>query len=125
MRLLLDTHVLLWAVEGYAGTPAAVREAVTDPANELFVSIASLWEVAIKISLRKLTVPGDRVETLFLFAERTGMTVLPVAAEHLREVERLPWLHRDPFDRMIVAQSRTEGLRLVRSTGPFTPMSRA
>jgi PIN domain nuclease of toxin-antitoxin system len=113
MRLLLDTHVLLWAVNGEENASAAVRDAVRDPANELFISIASFWEAAIKIGNGKLIVPGGSVTTLIDFAATLGATTLAITETHLRLLEALPKLHRDPFDRLIVVQARAEALRLV------------
>jgi len=113
MKLLLDTHVLIWAIEGYSAAPAVLREAITDPENELYISIAAFWEAAIKISLGKLSVPGGTVGSLFEFARRSGTVVLPLSEDDLRQLERLPWHHRDPFDRLMIAQALVRGLRFV------------
>ncbi len=94
-------------------TPPAVRDALDDPENSLHVSIVSIWEAAIKISLGKLSVPGNSVDSLLSFAEDTGTTLLPISPAALRLLQALPRIHRDPFDRPLICQARAEGLRLV------------
>ena len=109
MRLLLDTHAALWWIGGDRRLGEQARAELEDDANEVLLSAAVVWEVAIKRSLRKLEAPGEFAGTL-LQADVRG---LPVSVEHASLVERLPWHHRDPFDRLLVAQASVEGAALV------------
>jgi PIN domain nuclease of toxin-antitoxin system len=109
LNLLLDTHALLWALARPRALTSEARSAVTSPENEVTVSAASVWEVAIKQALGRLDVPRE-----FLAALRNaGFTPLPVTWEHGFAAGSLPPHHRDPFDRMLVAQARLEGLTVV------------
>ena len=108
MRLLLDTHVLLWWLTDAKLSPRA-REALADPENKLFVSAATTWELVIKAGLGRLTLPEALTEVL---AEQ-DLLPLPVTIAHSLAVRDLPPLHRDPFDRLLVAQAGYEGLTLV------------
>ncbi len=110
MRLLLDTHAFLWMLDAPQRLPAGIRSAIEDVENEVFVSAASAWEIAIKQSLGRL--PAARADP-FEALRRTGLAELPVTVEHARATRSLPLLHRDPFDRMLVAQAQLEGLSLV------------
>lgn len=113
MRLLLDTHALIWLSEDDPSLSIGAREALQDTANVLFCSVASIWEMAIKASLGKLKL-GARLETSFRRAlEENGLAILPVEYAHAAHVLRLPWHHRDPFDRLLVAQATVEQLCLV------------
>lgn len=109
MKLLLDTHVYLWTRSDPSRLSAEERAAIRDPANELLLSVASAWEIEIKRALGKLEIPEDWMDRTAAF----GVQWLPVRAEHVRALRLLPPLHRDPFDRILVAQSRAEGVRLV------------
>ncbi len=109
MKLLLDTHVYLWSRTEPARLSAKERAAIRDPANELLLSVASAWEIEIKRAIGKLDAPDDWMERTAEF----GVRWLPVRAEHVRALRLLPPHHRDPFDRILVAQSRVENLRLV------------
>ena len=109
MRLLLDTHVLLWALESPSSLRAEARAAIEHPRNPVLVSTASTWEMGIKIPLGKLRVPKDLVAQL----REKRFTPLPVTVEHGLQVGELPLHHRDPFDRILVAQAQLEGLTIV------------
>jgi len=113
MRLLLDTHALLWFCEGNASLSLAARSAMEDRANERYVSHVSAWEVAIKLALGKLTssVPYEDLFPGVLVPN--GFVMLPSDLAHYRTLLQLPMHHRDPFDRLLVAQAKTEGLTLV------------
>jgi PIN domain nuclease of toxin-antitoxin system len=113
VRLLLDTHAFLWWIADDARLPAATRERLLDRADELFVSIASIWEIAIKVGIGRLRTPGDLQGFLADQLAKTAFSVLPIAFEHVVAVHALPKHHRDPFDRLLIAQSRKEGLVLV------------
>ena len=111
MRLLLDTNAFLWALDDTDRLTPATRSLLANEENDLFVSMASLWEIGIKVGTGKLTAQLDWEDHL----PRMGATLLPIQMEHAREISRLPQLHRDPFDRMLVAQARVENLILVTS----------
>ncbi len=109
MKLLLDTHIVVWWGEGSPRLAPAIRAAVTDPANEVFVSAVFWWELAIKASKGHLAIPLGLRQRL----RQDGFRDLPITAEHALGVARLPALHRDPFDRLLIAQALAEGLVLV------------
>ena len=120
MRLLLDTQALLWFCEGHASLSISARAAIEEPANEKFVSHATAWEVAIKMSLGKLklTIP---YEDFFPGALRSnGFHELSPDFRHYRELLSLPLHHRDPFDRLLVAQAKAEGFTLVTCDPQFS-----
>ena len=108
MRILLDTHLLLWALAEPEKLSATTRNRLD--AAEVFVSAASVWEVSIKVALGKLE--ADPSE-LLAASEPAGFELLPITGLHAAAVAALPLLHRDPFDRMLVAQARTEPLILL------------
>lgn len=107
MRLLLDTHVLIWWDEG-AKMSTTAGQAIRD-AEQVYVSAASAWEIAIKASLGRLSTTRSVAEAV----AESGFEELPVRVAHAQGVLDLPWHHRDPFDRMLVAQAMVEGLTLV------------
>ncbi len=116
MRLLVDTHLLLWASARSRRLPKEARLLLQDPANEVFFSAASLWEIVIKAALRK---PDFKVDVALLrpaLAEM-GFVELAVSGAHAERLASLPLLHRDPFDRMLVAQSLAEPLLLLTNDG--------
>ncbi|MFA6284144.1 MAG: type II toxin-antitoxin system VapC family toxin [Desulfurivibrionaceae bacterium] len=109
MRLLLDTHVLLWVMTNDAALPLVARETISK-ATVVYASAVSIWEVSIKAALGKLKIDQDRfMKTL----PATGFEPLPVTWEHADAVRRLPAIHRDPFDRMLIAQAVSEPLNLM------------
>ena len=109
MNLLLDTHLLLWWLDASAALSAEARQMIGDPENTVFVSAVSLWEIRLKQSLGKLRLPADFSERL----AAESFESLPLLASQTRQVSLLPWHHRDPFDRMLVAQAQVEGLVLL------------
>lgn len=116
MRLLLDSQVVLWSLQSPERLPPRALTAITDPLNSVDVSVASLWELAIKQSVGKLTVDGDLREHLTL----QSFSELPVLGEHAMTVQHLPLHHRDPFDRLIIAQAMCEGLTIITGDRAFT-----
>ncbi len=115
MRVLLDTHVALWAISDPQRLPARTRAALIDDANVVVVSVASLWEIAIKHRLRR-GAPGDMTVSAAEAAlefEAAGFEFLGVTVQHAVAIADLPPIHSDPFDRMLIAQARSEPLRLV------------
>lgn len=109
MRLLLDTHILIWALEADPRIKL-LAERLADPDNEVFFSAASLWEMAIKVGTGKLEVDVAefRAEAL-----ATGFIELPVLGQHIESLVGMPHHHRDPFDRLLVAQAAAEPMRLI------------
>lgn len=109
MRLLLDTHVFLWAADMTERLSPASRTAIESASNEVFVSSASAWEIAIKARLGQLRFAVESLESVI---DRLGFTTLVIAVDHALAAGTLPLHHRDPFDRMLVAQARLEGMTL-------------
>jgi PIN domain nuclease of toxin-antitoxin system len=109
LKLLLDTHALLWALEGGARLSHAARLAIRDGENDVLVSAASAWEIAIKKALGRLQVPDHLAEVV----DRAGFTRRPLGFAEARRLETLPLLHGDPFDRMLIAHALEEGAALV------------
>jgi PIN domain nuclease of toxin-antitoxin system len=112
VKLLLDTNILIWALANSDELPAVARTALADSSSELYVSVASGWEIAIKVNLGKLSFPLDRLPQLL---DETGCVVLPIALDHAIRAAALPKHHADPFDRLLIAQAQIEGLTLVTS----------
>ena len=112
MRLLLDTHAFLWLASGDARVGGELERRLADPANELLLSVVSVWEMAIKRSLGKLTLQIALERLLEQQIEAMGLQMLDVNVAHALAVEALPWHHRDPFDRLIAAHARLRGWRL-------------
>lgn len=110
MRLLLDTHILLWWLTDDPALPAALRTAIGDAGNDALVSAATVWEIALKQALGRLDFPV--AETEAILAEN-GFAPLPITTAHAAAAGGLPRLHADPFDRMLVAQALCESLTLV------------
>jgi len=118
VRLLLDTHALLWAATDPRRIPAAAFAALRDPDNERFVSAASAWEIATKTRLGKLI--GGALATDFVAdVRRQGFRVLPVGAQDAQDGGNLPGPHTDPFDRLLMAQALRRGLVLVSNEAAF------
>ncbi len=109
MKVLLDTHLMLWSMQGRSALPKAVLPWLEE-ADEVVVSAASLWEAAIKAALGKLRTDIDTLEHRLVLA---GFVALPVTWAHATRVRTLPMHHRDPFDRLLVAQALTEPLHLL------------
>jgi PIN domain nuclease of toxin-antitoxin system len=112
VNLLLDTHVALWAITDSPRLSERARSLVADPANTVWVSVASLWEIAIKRSLGRGDMPITAEQGKAWF-EQSGYRLLPIEAPHVLTVAQLPARHNDPFDRLLVAQALTEPLRLI------------
>lgn len=109
MKLLLDTHVVLWWLASPEELAPPAYKAIEAPTNEVYVSAASFWEMSIKQELGKLSLPGDPIEAL----ESSGFLTLDVSAAHGWRAGSLPPHHRDPFDRMLIAQADIESMVLI------------
>lgn len=109
MKLILDTHILLWWWDDSPRLTEELRDLIADPAHEVFVSAVSIVEIAVKKSIGRLVVQDDFSDGI----ERDGFIELPLTASHGGRVASLPLLHRDPFDRMLVAQAQVEDATLI------------
>jgi PIN domain nuclease of toxin-antitoxin system len=112
VKLLLDTHLLLWAAEGSKRVPRSARALISDPENELFFSAASLWEIAIKSGLKRRDFQVD-ARLLRRGLIDNGYRELPIVSEHVVAIDALPAIHKDPFDRLLIAQATVEGITLL------------
>jgi PIN domain nuclease of toxin-antitoxin system len=109
VKFLVDSNAFIWAYVQPTELSAAAHQAISDSANERFISIASIWEIAIKTSTGKLAMPPDPSAALSDLA----LTLLPISLAHTQRIPTLPFHHRDPFDRMMIAQAIEEGLTIV------------
>jgi PIN domain nuclease of toxin-antitoxin system len=112
MKLLLDTHILLWAAGQPDRLPQEAREMIAEPENELFFSAANLWEILIKRGLGRDDFKAD-ARILRRALLDNGYSELPIASEHVVAIDGLPQIHKDPFDRILVAQATVEGITLL------------
>jgi PIN domain nuclease of toxin-antitoxin system len=120
MTLLLDTHTLLWFIGNDSLLSAVAREYIENPAHEKFVSAASLWEIALKLSLEKLRLPLPFAEVFPQQLEVNGFELLSISCPHLDQLATLPFHHRDPFDRLLIAQSLADGMTIVTRDTAFS-----
>ena len=112
MKLLFDTHAFLFAISNPELLSSRARDLLSDPSNERWVSAVCIWEIAIKIQIGKLELPSDR-QYYHHHIRQLGAHPLPVELRHALAVLELPPLHKDPFDRLLVAQAREEGFTLL------------
>ena len=117
--LLLDTHILLWWLLDSPELPLAAREAISAGSNRVLVSAASAWEMAVKHRLGKLPEANDIVEHLPAYLRKERFETLPISMEHALAAGRLPGPHRDPFDRMLIAQAQIEQLKMATVDAAF------
>lgn len=113
MKLLLDTHVLIWWLEEPERLTAPAYQAIADVAHTVYVSAASLWELSIKLSLGKLVLSGIDSAELVSYVAQCQFSPLEITWKHAQIAGQLPQIHADPFDRMLIAQAQLEGLTLV------------
>jgi PIN domain nuclease of toxin-antitoxin system len=113
MKLLLDTHSFLWMITDDPALSAAARDAITTTENEVWLSAASAWEIAIKYGLGKLPLPEEPDRYVPRMRERSGVDLLPIGEPEVCQLHRLPLIHRDPFDRVLVAQANCHGMVIV------------
>jgi PIN domain nuclease of toxin-antitoxin system len=112
MHLILDTHVLIWFINGEKALPISLRKLISNTENTCYVSIASIWEMALKSSLGKLKLKIDFNKIAVLLQEN-DIAILPINIEHIEKLLELEYNHRDPFDRIILAQGITEGFTII------------
>lgn len=118
MKYLIDTHTLIWFVENDSKLPPATSSIISNLQNSIFVSMASLWEISIKTSIGKLKL-NQPVQSIFNCLPLQSIEVLPINQDHILEILSLSFHHRDPFDRLIIAQALAEGIPVVSSDQLF------
>ena len=109
MRILIDTHILIWCLENNPTLPQKTREIIIDPDNIVFVSVASAWEILIKKAKGQLNAPDDLKQKL----DANQFIPLPITLQHVLTIESLPKIHHDPFDRIMIAQAKTDNLLFI------------
>lgn len=122
MQILLDTHILIWFLEGNNLLSTKRQKLLSQAQNDVYISIASLWELAIKISIGKITLS----KSLFQVIQQLGVEnieILPILPQHVLQVETMPFHHRDPFDRIIIAQAQVENLTIISDDTEFANYS--
>lgn len=115
MKLLLDTHTLLWWLDDHPALSVRTRETISSPNNVVYLSAVVMWEIRIKAALGKLGIPDDFRRVV----DRQGFVELAMTIDHADAVAALPFHHRDPFDRMLIAQAVCEGLSVVTADSAF------
>jgi PIN domain nuclease of toxin-antitoxin system len=113
MRALLDTHTLLWLVDSPDKLPTEVTAICEDENNALYISVASSWELSIKMSLGKIELEDNALARLQAWCDDNTVQLLPIQVSHCQQVQTLPFHHRDPFDRLLIAQAMCEQLVLL------------
>lgn len=116
--LLLDTQAFLWIRTDHPGLPDRARRAFSDPDSLVHLSLVSVWELAIKVSIGKLKIKG-RLRDLVDSAPALGIQLLQIGVDHVLAVEKMPFHHRDPFDRLILAQARSEKMAILSGDAAF------
>jgi len=119
LRMLLDSHTLLWWILDHPALSQVAREGISGTDNTVLISAASAWEIAIKFRAGKLPEAADLVSNFPSEIEREGFQLLPISAEHGIRAGLLPGLHKDPFDRMLVAQSQAEDMPIISNESVF------
>lgn len=119
MDLLLDTHVFLWYITGDKQLPNKIIDKINDDSNQCFVSIASIWEIVIKMSLDKLDIKGG-FHTIEDFLDNNDFEILPIDFDDTKILLKLEFVHNDPFDRMIISQAKNSDLTLISKDKQFT-----
>jgi PIN domain nuclease of toxin-antitoxin system len=117
MKILIDTHVMLWGIQDPGKVSSRVRTLL--PTADVWISVVSLWEIITKVQIGKLVLPTPVGDYLVAKLKMNGVSVLPLSFAHVRRLEEIPLYHRDPFDRILIAQSLEEKLPLVTSDTAF------
>lgn len=107
MKYIIDTHTLIWFLEDNPKLSIRAKNAMENSRNQCFVSIVSLWEIAVKVSLEKLVL-RYRFADLYDFINKSNIEILPIEFEHLQQLNQLEFHHKDPFDRLLIAQAQSE-----------------
>ena len=118
MRLLIDTQILIWLIIDTQKIPKNIHNFLNNTENEIFVSSVSIWEMAIKISIKKLILPFE-VKNIIKEIKNMNMNILDISSNHLIKVADLPFHHKDPFDRLIISQAIIENLPVITSDKNF------
>lgn len=118
MKILIDTQSFIWFTEDDAKLPAKIRDIMENENNILLLSIASLWEITIKVSIGKLKMQKS-IDDVIKNASKDGFVILPIKSEHLLNLSKLKYIHRDPFDRMIISQGISENVPIISSDDIF------
>lgn len=121
MKVLIDTHAFLWLITDDDRLSQTARKTFLNPQNSLFFSAASLWEICIKKSLGKLSLKSGWLQTIQNELKVNAIQWLPIEISHCARLTKLPFHHRDPFDRMLIAQTLAENLRLLSRDDRFAP----
>ncbi len=119
MRILFDTHVFLWAISSDSRLSLKASATFADTETEALLSVATIWEILVKTQRGKLPFPNPAGPYLRDQIQRTSMSILPVALEHVLRIEKLPMHHRDPFDRILIAQAIAESVPIVTADRQF------
>jgi PIN domain nuclease of toxin-antitoxin system len=122
MNYLLDTHVLLWAINEPTKLSVSIKEKIQDTKNGCYVSIVSLWEIAIKISIKKLSVEMELID-LFEIIGKSQFEILNLNQSDILQVAKLPFHHNDPFDRILISQAQTNNLTVLTKDKAFSSYS--
>ena len=118
MNLLLDTHIILWYISGDEKLPKDIITIINDNSNRCFISIASIWEIAIKLSLKKLEIKGG-LGTIEDFLNNNDFELLPIDFDDTKVLLNLEFYHRDPFNRMLISQALASNLKLISKDNQF------
>ena len=113
MKYLIDTHILLWMASEPKKLSRKIRDLISHEENEIYFSVAGIWELAIKISLGKLSIGINLEDFIQIQILDNGIFLLPIKKEHIFPLIRLPFHHRDPFDRLLISQAQTENLTIL------------
>lgn len=119
MRVLLDSHTLIWSQDDPSQLPAAATAALVDPANDRLLSVATIWEIAIKVGKKKLPLSKPFRVWIDTAIADLGLTVLHLSLNHAERQSSLPWHHSDPFDRLLVSQSLADNIPIIGSDTQF------
>jgi PIN domain nuclease of toxin-antitoxin system len=119
LKLLLDTHCWLWWLSEPHKLTSSMQQAISHPDNKLFLSVASIWEIAIKVAIGKLTIPQSLSKLVAEQLPQDGINTLDIRAIHALKIEELPVHHQDPFDRILIAQAICENLTIVTGDRQF------
>jgi PIN domain nuclease of toxin-antitoxin system len=123
MTVLMDTHSFIWFVDGSSQLSARARTLIEDPANDKLLSMASIWEMAIKISLGKLSISQHFEQFIPHQLQINGFEIFAIKFDHIAKVSHLPFYHRDPFDRLLIAQSLVEQIPVISVDSVFDTYS--